>query len=238
MTDIFDDLVAGKTEGTSEAEGTEATAEAGETNAAEWPKTLTLPAGERPENSATVAEFADIVNKQLVRERVAELLAQDVDVVEAATQAISSQVNQASFYQAVKAQRNPMPHFVVQYEVAVLDGEGNETGETKTEEKTYVPVDVALDWWRNRPTRGGGGAARSEEDVEKRLYRAGKKVADLKAAQSRLAKLTENVDRMKSQVENYEKLLEADGKSLDDATAVYEKALEAEEAEKAIADNE
>lgn len=238
MTSIFDDMIAGQAEQTEQTEATNAPAETAETNASDWPKTVTLPAGERPEGSETVAEFADRVNKARVRERVAELIAQDVDAADAAVQALADQVNQASFYQAVKAQRNPMPHYVVQYEVPVLDAEGNETGETKTEEKTFVPIDVALDWWKNRPTRGGGGAARSEEDVEKRLIKAGKKLADLNSARERLTKLEANIKRMEGQVEKYQEWLAADGKTLEDATAAYEKAVEAEEAEKAIGDNE
>lgn len=233
MTDIFADLVAEK--GTDpEAGTTNASAESNETNASEWPKTLTLPAGESPEGAVQIAEFAKLVNEKVVGAEVERLLGEGKKPLEAAMEAMSAQVSQASFYQAVKGQRNPMPHYVVNYEVPVLDDDNNETGETKTDTKIFVPVDVALDWWENRPTRGAGGSRTSEEDLGKRLYRAGKKVADLKAAEERLAKLTDNVNRMRGQVEDYQKRLEADGKTLDDATAAYEAQVEKDEAEKAI----
>lgn len=241
MTDIFADLVNERgtnPEADPDTDSTNAPAEATETNAAEWPKTLTLPAGEAPEGAVQVAEFAKIVNERVVSERVQELLAAEKTPLEAAMEAMTSQVNQASFYQAVKAQRNPLPHYVVQYEVPVLDAEGNETSETKTEEKTFVPVEVGLDWWKNRPTRGGGVSRSSEEDIEKRLFRAGKKVADLTSARERLAKLTAVVAKMEGQVGDYQKRLEADGKTLDDATAAYEAQAEKDEAEKEITDNE
>lgn len=239
MTDIFDDLVANRTDEVSEAtEPTNAPAEASDTNASEWPKRVTLAAGERPEGSLTVAEFSEVVNKQLVKERVEQLMADGASPLEAAMEAMTAQVSQASFYQSVKAQRNPMPHYIVTYEVAVVGEDGAETGEVKSDEKTFIPTKIALDWWKNRPTRGAGAGRSSEEDLGKRLYRAGKKIADLKAAQERLVKLTENVKRMEGQVEDYQKRLEADGKTLDDATTAYEAQVEKDEAEKAIADNE
>lgn len=237
---IFDDMLAETSapEGESETQATDAPAEATDTNAGDWPQTVTLPAGERPEGSVTVAEFADLVNKQVVEARVTELLSEGKTPLEAAMEAMTSQVSQASFYQAVKAQRNPLPHYIVKHEVAVVDAEGNATGATETTEKTYIPADVALEFWKTRPTRGAGAARSTEEEIEKRLYRAGKKVADLKAAQERLVKLTENVKRMEGQVSDYKARLEADGKTLDDATAAYEAQVEKDEAEKAIGDNE
>lgn len=240
MTDIFADLVAEKgtnPEADAPNTGVEA-AESAETNASEWPKTLTLPVGEAPEGAVSVAEFAKAVNEKVVGDRVQELLAESKSPLEAAMEAMTAQVNAASFYQAVKAQRNPLPHYVVTYEVPVLDDDNKETGETKTEEKFFVPVEVGLDWWTNRPTRGGAGTRTSEEDLGKRLYRAGKKVADLKSAKERHAKLTAVVEKMTAQVEDYQKRLEADGKTLYDATAAYEAQAEKDEAEKAIGDNE
>lgn len=235
MTDIFEDLVA---EQATKAESTNAPAEQAQENASDWPKRVTLAAGETPEGAVPIAEFGKLVNEQVVSDRVSELLAEGKTPLEAAMEAMTSQVNPASFYQAVKAQRNPLPHYVVTYEVPVLDDEGKETGETKAEEKFFIPREVGLEWWKNRPTRGGGGAARSEEDVEKRLIKAGKKIADHDAAVARYAKLAENIARMKGQIEKYEQLLAADGKTLDDAKAAYEAQLEKEEAEKAIGDNE
>lgn len=231
---IFDDMIAG----TGTPESTDVTAETAETNASEWPKTVTLPAGEAPEGAVPVAEFSKIVNEKVVKDRVTELLNDGLAPADAVVQALAAQVNQASFYQAVKGQRNAMPHYKVQYEVSVLDDEGAETGEVKNEEKIFVPVDVALAWWENRPTRGGGGAARSDEDVAKRLIKAGKKAADLEAARERHAKLTANIERMTVQLNRYVELLEADGKNLDDAKAAHEAEAEKDEAEKAIADNE
>lgn len=242
-TNIFDEVLAGVSTGkheaeqaTAETEQATAPAEAEQTNGSEWPKTLTLPVGERPEGSATVAEFADIVNRELVKAEVERLMSdEDKSPVEAAMAAMNVQVSQASFYQAVKAQRNPIPFYTVRHEVPVLDDNGQDTGEVKVDEKTYIPVDVALEFWKNRPTRGGAGVGRStEEELEKRLYRAGKKLADLKAAQERHAKLTANIERMKGQVDDYQKRLEVDGKTLDDATEAFEAQQESEEAESAI----
>lgn len=238
---IFDDVLAetsGKHEGTDATEGTDVTAESTDTNAGEWPKVLNLPVGERPEDAVQVAEFADIVNKELVGARVSELMAEGKSAVEAAMEAMNAQVSQASFYQAVKAQRNPLPHYKVRYEVPVLDENGQDTGETKTDEKVFIPVEVGVEFWKNRPTRGAGVSRTSEEDLGKRLVRAGKKAADLDAAKKRLAKLQANVERMEKQLADYQERLAADGKTLDDATAAYEADQESGEAENAIGDNE
>lgn len=243
MTDIFDEMLADQGGATATAtaepttEPTATPAEPVDTNASEWPKTVTLPVGETPEGAVSVADFAKLVNEQVVKDRVAELLAQDMAPQDAVVEALAATVNQASFYQAVKGQRNALPHYIVKYEVPVLDADGKETGETKTEEKTFVPVEIGKDWWKNRPTRGGGGAPRSEEDVAKRLVRAGKKAANLKAAEARLAKLESNVKAMREQVAKYTEWLTADGKTIDEAIAAHEAEVEKEEASNAIPDD-
>lgn len=236
---IFDEVLAdttGKHEASAEA--TEPTAEATETNADSAKTVMTLEPGQTPEGAVLVAEFAKIVNENAVKAEIERLLGEGKSAVEAAMEALNAQVSQATFYQAVKAQRNPLPHIEVRYNVPVLDENNQDTGDTKVETKVFIPVEAGLEFWKNRPTRGAGGAARSEEDVEKRLLKAGKKIADLKAAQERYEKLGENIKRMQGQVEKYGEWLAADGKTLDDATAAYEAEQEKAEAENAIGDNE
>lgn len=229
MTDTFLDSLIETTEA-----GTETTEESNG-----WPKVLDLPKGERPEGSLTVSEFAEKVNNEIIRNKVQELLAADVPLVDAAVQAANEQVAAGSFYQAIKAQRNPMPHYVVRHvtDVDDKDAEGNVTGtHEETEEKTFVPETEGLEWWNTRPTRGSGGSAArgSEEDIAKRLVRAGKKVQALNSAKARLAKVQELVDKFQSQVDKYEELLKGSGNTLDDAKAAAEASDEAEEAENAI----
>lgn len=233
MTDVFDEMLAA-TPDTATVEAPESNAE----NTSEWPKRVSLPAGEKPEGSVTIPEFADHVNRDLIRAEAARLIADDVDPLDAAVQAGSAAINPASFYQAIRAQRNPMPHYVVESETEVeeKDAEGNVTG-TKIEksEKTFVPLDVALEWWKNKPIRGaGGGASRTEDDIEKRLVRAGKKFADLDSAKKRLVKLQDNIKRMTEQVDKYDGYLKADGKTWDEAKAAYEASVEADEEETVI----
>lgn len=241
-TNIFDEVLAdvspGKHEADTETQATEQAAQVAETNASDAKTVLTLPAGEAPEGAVQVAEFAKLVNEKLVGDRVQELLSEGKAPYEAAMEALNAQVSQASFYQAVKAQRNPLPHYEVRYEIPVVDENGAETGEVKVETKVFIPVEAGIEFWQTRPTRGGGGAARTEEDIEKRLFRAGKKAVNLRSAEARLEKLTENVKSMREQLEKYTEWLTADGKTLDDAIKVYEDAQEAEEAENAIGDNE
>lgn len=240
---IFDDVLAAtsgntEAEGAPEAEATEAPAEATETNAESAKTVMTLEPGQTPEGAVLVAEFAKIVNENAVKSEIERLIGEGNGPVEAAMEALNAQVSQATFYQAVKAQRNPLPHIEVRYNVPVLDENGQDTGQTKVETKVFIPVEAGLEFWKNRPTRGAGGPARSEEDVTKRLVKAGKKIADLKAAQERYEKLGENIKRMQGQVDKYEEWLTADGKTLADATEAYEAEQEKAEAEKAIGDNE
>lgn len=242
-TNIFDEVLAetavtGKHEADAATEQAAPEAEAAETNASDGKTVMTLPVGETPEGAVQVAEFAKAVNDQLVGERVQQLLSEGKSALEAAMEGMTAQVSQASFYQAVKAQRNPLPHIEVRYNVPVLDENGQDTGETKVDTKVFIPLEAGLEFWKNRPTRGGAGAARTEEDIEKRLYKAGKKLADLNAAKARLEKLTENVKRMQGQVDKYNEWLTADGKTLADATAAYEAQAEKDEADNAIGDDE
>lgn len=212
-----------------------------DTNSGEWPKVISLPKGERPEGSLTISEFADKVNAEVVRAKVKELMSGDnpMDAVDAAVAATAEQVAAGSFYQAVRAQRNPMPHYVVRSEtdVDVTDENGEVTGtNTEVDEKIYVPETEGLEWWNNRPTRGSGGSAArgSEEDIQKRLVRAGKKLQALEAVKARLTKVEELRDKFQSQVDKYEELLKGSGHTLDDAKAAAEAADEADEADKAI----
>lgn len=242
-TDIFDEVLtdtAGKHEANAESapEAAESPAQVAETNADAAKTVVTLEPGQTPEGAVLVAEFAKIVNEKAVEAEVQRLLDEGKSPVEAAMSALSVQVSQATFYQAVKAQRNPLPHIEARYNVPVLDENNQDTGETKVETKVFIPVETGLEFWQNRPTRGQGGPARSEEDVAKRLVKAGKKLADLNSAKERLEKLQANIKRMEGQVEKYEEWLAADGKTLADATAAYEAEQENEEAEKAIGDNE
>src|SRR5688572_10449472 len=97
----------------------------------EWPKLITdLGPGQRPEGSVTVTEFSDHINRLRVRARVAELIEQGVDPVDAAVQATGDSVAPSTFYQAVRAQRNPLPHFIVRttQDVEEKDADGNVTG--------------------------------------------------------------------------------------------------------------
>jgi hypothetical protein len=205
----------------------------------EWPKVVDMPKGERPEGSLTVSEFAEKVNADIIRNKVQELLAADVPLVDAAVQAAAEQVAAGSFYQAIKAQRNPMPHYVVrsEFDVEDVDAEGNVTGtHPEVDEKTYIPEAEGLAWWQNRPTRGSGGsgAKGSEEDIAKRLVRAGKKVQALKAAQARLAKVQELVNKFQGQVDKYEELLKGSNHTLADAEKAAEESDEANEEANAI----
>lgn len=232
MTDVFDDMLTATSDTGAETQN--------ETES-EWPKLVNLPAGERPEGTVIVSEFVDIVNKALIRERMAALLGEGVDPLDASVQAADAALPPSTFYQSVKAQRNPLPHYVVRSEIEVdeRDSEGNVTGtKTETVEKTYIPTDVALEWWKNRPTRGAAGAARSEEDVAKRLVRAGNKIANLTAAEARLAKTQALVEKLREQVAKYDEWLAADGKTREDAVKAHEAKVEKDEAEKAIADDE
>lgn len=245
MTDIFDEVLAEQgTKPEAEAEATETEqanppAETAETNADSAKTILTLPVGEAPEGAVPVAEFAKLVNEKLVAAEVERLMTEEgKTVVEAAVAAMNAQVSQANFYQAVKAQRNPLPHYEVRYNVPVLDENGQDTGETKVDTKVFIPVEAGLEFWKNRPVRGSGAAAASEETVEKRLIRAGKKKSDLDAAQKRLAKLTATVERMKTQLAKYTELLSADGKTIDEAVEAYEKSVEDAEGEAAEGENE
>lgn len=233
---VFDDMIAGTPTADQPTEQAAEGTENAETNASEWPKTLTLPAGEAPEGAVPVAEFSKLVNQKVVEARVQELLTSGKSALEAAMEAMTAQVNQASFYQAVKGQRNALPHYVVRYEVDVTDDEGKPTGEKKTDEKVFIPVEVGMNWWENRPTRGGAGASSSEEDLKKRLFRAGKKAANLAKAEERLTRLTETVKTMREQLDSYIERLSADGKTLDDAKAAYEASEEANEEANAITD--
>ena len=223
---------------------TQAPADSAEgTDNSEWPKLITdLAPGERPEGSVTVTEFADHINRLRVRSRVKELIEQeDMDPVDAAVQATADSVAPSTFYQAVRAQRNPLPHFVVRttQDVEEKDADGNVTGTSaKVDERTYIPLDAATEWWENRPSKGASGVSRSEDDVQKRLVKAGRKFAQLTAAQERLAKVQAQVDKFTAQMDKYDALLSADGKTRDDAVKAAEDADEATEADKAISDSE
>jgi hypothetical protein len=228
MSDFLDTLIE-----TTEADN------ATEETSGEWPKVVDLPKGERPEGSLTVSEFVEKVNNELVRTKVRSLIDEGVDPIDAAVQATGEQVAAGSFYQAIKAQRNPMPHYVVrsEFDVDDVDSEGNVTGtHPEVDEKTYIPESEGMEWWQNRPTRGSGGtgARGSEEDIAKRLVRAGKKVQALNAAKARLAKVEELVAKFQGQVDKYEELLKGSGHTLADAEKAAEEADEKDEAEKTI----
>lgn len=241
--DIFEGL---PTAPTTQPTTTEPAAKAPETSTdetpSEWPKSVS----EKPEGAVTVSDFAAEVNKKIVRDKMGELLALGTDPIEAALQAKDNEVPASTFYQAVKALRNPLPHYIVRTteDVPVKDSEGNDTGntETKVTEKTFVPLDVALEWWDNKPARGAGASGnRTDEQVDSLVLRAGKLYQKLHAPKTgliaRLARTQEQHDKAVKLHASYTDRLTAEGKSWDDAHTAYDAWAATQEADKTIEDD-
>lgn len=199
------------------ADSTDTPAESSNGSSNEWPKTLTdVPAGEIPDGCVTVQDFAARISAKLAEQKVAE----GMDLFEAVA---ASQVLPQNFYNAIKRDKDPMPSVKVPTEGG--------------EDRVYIPIDEATEWYLNRPARGGSGAPRSEEEVTSRLRRAGSAKQKLDEMEARYEKFTARLDKQRSLVNRYGELLAEDGKTWEEATRVFEESAEAKEAANAIEDN-
>lgn len=183
----------------------------------QWPKTVDA----APQGVKTVQEFADHIKALLVERLVSE----GKSLYEAIAE--NSRVNTNSVYQYARRDKNPMP--------SVLVRTTNEDDGTPGDPKIFIPTDEATEWWMNRPERGSAGLA--ELDVEKLLFKAGKKAAfveKLLARQENLATVLERQTRLR---DRYGERLEASGKTWDEANAAYQEQVE-KDADKDSKENE
>lgn len=216
-TEMFDDLVD-LTQ--PEDPTTEAPAQTTSEPEAEWPKKV----DSVPEGSKTVQEFADHIKALLVEKLVSE----GKSLYEAV--AADSRINPNSVYQYAKRDNNPMPSYLV--------SSVNDDG-TPGDPKIFIPTQEATEWWMNRPERGGSGTSgpTAEQDIEKLLYKAGKKANLLERLQVRLVALTEMVEKQSKLRDRYGERLEEAGKTWDEANAAFQNKVE-EDADKESADSE
>lgn len=215
-TPMFDDLV--DLERPEQPEQPVETSEAGDSTA-EWPKTVDV----APEGAKSVQEFADHIKALLVERLVAE----GTPIYEAVAQ--GSRVNTNSVYQYTRRDKNPLPSLLVKTT--------NEDG-TPGDPKILIPTEEATQWWMNRPERGPGAAGSlPEEDVEKLLYKAGKKAAYVQRLLSRKATLDAVIEKQTKLRDRYGERLMENGKSWDEANAAYQ-SKEEEKADKESVDSE
>lgn len=217
----FDDLVElSQPEATVTTETNESTPESN--GHAEWPKTV----DSAPDGVKTVQEFADHIKALLVE----RLMNEGKTVYEAVAE--NSRVNTNSVYQYARRDKNPMP--------SVLVRTTNEDG-TSGDPKIFIPVVEATEWWMNRPERGSG-ANLAEEDLDKLLYKAGKKADLVDRLETRQRTLAETLAKQVKLRDRYGERLAEAGKTWEEANAAFAaqaaKDAETESAESEISDNE
>lgn len=216
-TPMFDDLVdLQKPEQPAETVAGGAD-EATPENTNEWPKTV----DSTPDGVKTVQEFADHIKALLVEKLVNE----GVSLYDAIAQ--NSRVNTNSVYQYTRREKNPMPSYLVKTT--------NEDG-TPGDPKIFIPTDEATEWWMNRPERGSG-AGLGEQDVEKLLYKAGKKAALVEKLLKRKVALDEAIEKQSKLRDRYGERLAENGKTWDEANAAYQSKVE-EDADKESEESE
>ena len=173
----------------------------------EWPKTVDA----APEGAKTVQEFADHI-KALVVEK---LVSDGTSLYDAIAQ--NSRVNTNSVYQYTRRDKNPMPSYLVRTK--------NEDG-TAGDPKIFIPTIEATEWWMNRPERGSGGPALPEQDIEKLLYKAGKKAALVEKLVARKVTLDAAIEKQAKLRDRYGERLVENGKTWDEANAAYQSKVE------------
>lgn len=216
-TPMFDDLVhLQTTEQPAEPAAAESNGAVQE-NPSEWPKMVDA----APEGAKTVQEFADHIKALLVEKQVSE----GASLYDAIAQ--NSRVNTNSVYQYARREKNPMPSYLVRTT--------NEDG-TPGDPKICIPTDEATEWWMNKPERGAGSGL-PEQDVEKLLFKAGKKAALVKKLETRLVYVQELLEKQTKLRDRYGERLAENGKTWDEANAAFQSKVE-EEADKESADSE
>lgn len=202
----------------------------------EWPKSVE----EIPDGSLTVSEFEKHLNKVLVGEETQRLLdAGETDPISAVTKALKVQVGYQTVVQAVNAKRHPLPSYVVRSTIVSegKDDDGNPIKVEKVQERTYIPVDIAMEAWRTRPTRGAGRVAEENDTNEGRLLRAGKVFAALEKAKARLARVTEQVESLTGKSDKHKGVLARHSLTEDAAIDAYNEWLSSKDAGKEITDD-
>lgn len=206
---IFDDLVDLAQPESNPEPTTEAKAD---TNG-HWPKVVDT----TPDGVMTVQEFADHIKALLVEKLVNE----GTPLYEAV--ASQSRVNTNSVYQYAKRDKNPMPSVLVKTD-------------EEDEGRIYIPTEEATEWWMNRPERGSG-VGPDEQDVEKLLYKAGKKADQVFKLNRRLENVQETLDKQTKLRDRYGERLAEVGKTWEEAYAKYQEAVE-KDAEKEASESE
>lgn len=214
---MFDDLVTLSQPEEPAQSAPAATDTPTQENTNEWPKTVEA----APEGAKTVQEFADHIKALLVERLVSE----GVTIYDAVAE--GSRVNTNSVYQYTRRDKNPMPSLLVKTT--------NEDG-TAGESKIYIPTDEATEWWMNRPERSTTSNL-PEEDVEKLLYKAGKKFALVERLEARRATLEGQIAKQTKLRDRYGERLTENGKTWDEAKAAYQSRVE-EDADQESADSE
>ena len=212
-TPMFDDLVDLNQPATT-PQPDESTAPE---STSQWPQTVDA----APEGVKTVQEFADHIKALLVEKQVNE----GTSLYDAVAQ--NSRVNPNSVYQYARREKNPMPSYLVR--------STNEDG-TPGDPKIFIPTDEATEWWMNRPERGSG-ASLGEEDIEKLLYKAGKKAALVEKLLARKATLDAAIEKQSKLRDRYGERLEENGKNWNEANAAYQSRVE-EDADKESEESE
>ena len=235
--DIFEDLPVSEVAEPDESIEIDVVSET--TEAPEWPKIVS----EVPEGALTVSQFVDHLNKQLVGDETKRLLdAGASDPISAVTEALTVQVGYQNVSQAVNAKNNPLPHYIVRTVVKSTTKTTNDEGEEveveteKNVDRAYLPVDIALDAWKNRPTRSAGRPSEDSDTNEGRALRAGKAFAALDAANARLARVTTQVAALTNKVDKHKAVLARNGLTEEDATNAYTQWKSAQDADKEISD--
>lgn len=232
---LFDDMATAAdnsalaTNGNGEAQpvSESADAEANQTNSADSSSTATPAAPVEtfatvPAGTVSVTEFASIVTQRMMRAKIEQ--GEDLDG--------SEYVVPQAVYQTVKAQRDRIPHVLVQ-------GEGDK------EARVYIKTDEAIVWWLARNERlasrgSGSGARASQRSAEDLLLLLGAAVHKNLYAESRLAMWTKKLEQAGNLVTKYKGFLsdasvseETIALTIAEATSEFETEQATKEAEKA-----
>lgn len=171
--------------------------------------------GAAPEGCMSVTDFAAHLTMTAMMERM-----QKGETVDA-----TSYVNYTNVLNACKAKRDPLPTVLVQ------DADGSV--------RPYIPVNEGTEAWNNRPVRGSGEgratSGRLDDDKLIKVYRETKEA--IEKAENRITKANELLAKKRPLLERRVSQLEARfGK--DEWEKKVEAVIEAEEAAKAIPDND
>lgn len=134
--------------------------------------------GENPAETLTVSEFAGYLT---------------VENFKAGNMTADSIVKDANIYTGVKAKRQALPV------VLVFPADSDE----QRDAKVYLPVAEAVEAYRSRPERGTSNTGTSKRTQDEITTDGAKKLLALRAAEARLAKVTDQYKKVAEQMDKY-----------------------------------